>query len=432
MIPDIKDVFDKINRDRFVIGIDLNDSFVQISVCKIDSDNPSTLSQIEDSEDFNIPVCMLKRKSDGAWVFGNDALEAEQNDDGFLCDNLFEKAREGKIIRIDREEYLAKDIFLLFLKKVLLLFPVMVTPDKIVSITIALKDASADTIVLLQELPSVIKVNPDILHFATYEESFYYYMLYQPVELQNHNILLFDTSGECLRSYSLMRNFFQTPGIATVDIRDFPSFPSTVPDEKERNERDRKFYTISSELCNSNLYSGVYLIGDCFYSDWASSSLQFLCKGRRVFKGNNLFSKGACLSGKEKVNPSGKELKVKYLGKDRLKVTIGVETDDNPKVKIPLINAGEQWFEAGGKTELILKETDKIGIYISFIYNNNQTRAELTLPGLPVSTGRITRVSMEVKMTSENTAIFKVWDLGFGEIYPSSGKDWEQEFRLEG
>ena len=432
MISDIKEVFDRINRDRYVVGLDINDSFAQVSVCKADSDNPSTLGVSTDSEEFNIPLYMLKRRSDGAWLFGNEAKAAEEEEEGILIDNLFENARLGKTVRIDREEYLAKDIFLLFLKKVLLIFPGMVTPDKIMSIMITLKDANPDTIMLLQELPGMIKVNSDILHFVTYEESFFYYMLYQPGELQNHNILLFDTSGDKLRSYSLMRNFFKNPGIATVDVKEYINFPSEAPLEYEKRERDAMFSRIVTELCNSTVYSGVYLIGQCFYSDWASESLQFLCKGRKVFKGNNLFSKGACYAAKEKLRPSGREDKIHFLGNDRLKVTIGVETDDINKEQIPLVEAGSQWFEANGKCELIMKETDKIGIYLSYVYNNVYTRGEITLPGLFTSSNRITRVSIEVKMTDENTVLFKVWDMGFGELFPSTGKDWEQELKLEG
>ncbi len=430
MISEIKDVFDKINKDRFLVGLDLNDSFAQISVCKIDSDNPSTLSYSEGSEDFNVPLSMLKRRSDGAWLYGKDAENAE--DEGILIKDFFEKARLGKTIRIDREEYLAKDIFLLFVKKVLLLFPVMATPDKISSITVTLKDAEPESIALLQDLPSIIKVNPEIIHFITYEESMFYYMLYQSQELQNHNILLFDTSGERLRSYVMMRNLFQTPRIATVDVNEYVNFPSTIPSDYEKSDRDKLFLTIAKELCNQTIFSGVFLIGEAFYSDWASESLQFLCKGRRVFKGNNLFSKGACLAAKEKVNPSGRENSIRFFGKDRLKFSIGVETNDNPSVKIPLIEAGIQWFEASGRTELILKDTEKIGLYISYINNNNIIKADLTLQGLFSTNDRITRVSMEVKMTAENTVHFKVSDLGFGEIFRSSGKEWEQELNLEG
>ena len=52
--------------------------------------------------------------------------------------------------------------------------------------------------------------------------------------------------------------------------------------------------------------------------------------------------------------------------------------------------------------------------------------------GLNTSLDRVTRIMLEVKMTSEDKVLFKVWDMGFGEIFPSSGKDWEQELKLEG
>ena len=87
----IKEVFEKINRDRFVVGLDINDSFAQVSVCKVDSDNPTTLSVSEEEEEFNVPLYMLKRRDDGVWLFGNEAKEAEE--DGVLVNNLFERAR---------------------------------------------------------------------------------------------------------------------------------------------------------------------------------------------------------------------------------------------------------------------------------------------------------------------------------------------------
>ena len=52
----IKEVFEKINRDRFVVGLDVNDSFAQVSYCKVDSDAPTTLSLSEESEEFNVPL----------------------------------------------------------------------------------------------------------------------------------------------------------------------------------------------------------------------------------------------------------------------------------------------------------------------------------------------------------------------------------------
>ena len=65
--------------------------------------------------------------------------------------------------------------------------------------------------------------------------------------------------------------------------------------------------------------------------------------------------------------------------------------------------------------------------------NSRQTAvAEFALKGLPVSPERMTRIELEIKMTSENRVVFHVTDLGFGEIYPSCGKEWTEEMELQG
>ena len=63
MISEIKDVFDKINKDRYVVGFDLNNRFAQISYCRIDQSEPDTLSVVAGEEEFNIPCVILKKKS---------------------------------------------------------------------------------------------------------------------------------------------------------------------------------------------------------------------------------------------------------------------------------------------------------------------------------------------------------------------------------
>ena len=57
--------------------------------------------------------------------------------------------------------------------------------------------------------------------------------------------------------------------------------------------------------------------------------------------------------------------------------------------------------------------------------------AEMKLQGLTVKSGRMTRISLTIKMNSENTILFVAKDLGFGEIYPSTGLEWTEELELE-
>ena len=42
----------------------------------------------------------------------------------------------------------------------------------------------------------------------------------------------------------------------------------------------------------------------------------------------------------------------------------------------------------------------------------------------------MTRISLTIKMASEHTIQFIAKDLGFGEIYPSTGLEWVEELDL--
>ena len=75
MLAEIKDVFEKMNKDRYVIGYDLNNDYVQMSFCRIDSDNPETFSASEEQEQYNIPLAICRKRSTGQWLVGEDAME---------------------------------------------------------------------------------------------------------------------------------------------------------------------------------------------------------------------------------------------------------------------------------------------------------------------------------------------------------------------
>jgi hypothetical protein len=174
------------------------------------------------------------------------------------------------------------------------------------------------------------------------------------------------------------------------------------------------------------------LIGEGFYDDWCNESLKFLCKNRHVFKGNNLFSKGACLAAKEYAAPSGYEKNIRFFGRDRIQANVGVSLNDGGEVQEEVfITAGEHWYEVGRTKEFLLHETDTVPIWMEQISRRSRVSADLKLQGLSVKSGRMTRISLTIKMSSERTIQFVAKDLGFGEIYPSTGLEWVEELELD-
>ena len=432
MLTEIKDVFEKMNKDRYVIGYDLNDEYVQISFCRIDSDNPETFSTAEEQEKYNIPMVLCKKRSTGQWILGEEALECDRDGDGSAVSGLLRAAERGETVAVDREEYHAKDLLALFIKRSLGLLPLMETPEKIANLVIAVRNADVESIKMLQSAVGVLKVNQEKISFISYEECVFYYMLYQKAELQNHQILVFDSGSENLWSYRLERNHFVNPGIAMVEAKEYRDFK--VKDERylSKAEKDSRLLEIATGLCENRIFSGVYLIGEGFYEDWCKNSLRFLCRNRRVFKGNNLFSKGACLAAKEKANPSGYEKSIRYYGNDRLHCSIGVQvTEEGKTVTKSLIRAGEHWYEAKATKEVLLYGTDNLPVVVEYLKSSQPAIADFTLKGLPVAQNRMTRIALTIEMLSETRVSVKAVDLGFGEIYPSCGKEWEEEMDLQ-
>ena len=432
MLTEIKDVFDKINKDRFVIGYDMTRNYVQISYCRIDSENPETFSTVLGQEEYKIPFVLLKKNNSNQWLIGADALKAYEEGEGDLIQNIFESASKETNVRVGRDEYRACDLLALFLRKSLALLSIMSTPDKVAEIVITLREANVSDIRTLQKAVSMLKVNLEKVHYISYEESFFFYMLNQGGELQKHHILLCDSIDGHLSIYRLERNRFVNPAVATVERFDYPDFRLGREGGLSAEEKDKIFLEIVTSHCENTVFSGIYLIGENFYDDWCRESLRYLCKGRRVFKGNNLFSKGACFAAKEKAVPTGYEKKIRFLGKDRLKASIGVEVlKDGKKITIPLATAGDQWYEVNGHCELILRESNCVTFVIDFLSRRGTSLADFKLEGLPVRPNRVTRISLDLSMTSEKRVKFIIKDMGFGEIYPSTGKDWTDELELE-
>lgn len=430
MLAEIKDVFEKINRDRYAIGYDLNEKYAQISFCKVDSDSPETLSTVMGEEVYNIPLVLSKRRSDGQWCIGKEALEAVEEGDGELVTDLLSRAIGKELVSVQRAQYQAKDLLALFIKRSLALLPMMTTPEKIGDIVITVRHADNTVIPVLQEAIGVLKNNSEKISFISYEESIFYYMLYQPGELQKHQILVCDASNDYLWSYRLERNHFLNPALATILTKEHKDFLVQDP-YKTSEHKDEAFLRIAKELCDNKIYSGIFMIGEGFYEDWCKESLRFLCKNRRVFKGNNLFSKGAALAAKEKLSPSGYEKNILFLGKDKLKANVGIRCyKDGQDSVLPLMQAGKHWYEVQGSKEIVLSETDNLPIVIEYVTQNGNAVADFPLKGLPCEKGRLTRVKVSASMKEEDVVFLKVSDMGFGEIFPPTGLEWEETMKL--
>ena len=195
----------------------------------------------------------------------------------------------------------------------------------------------------------------------------------------------------------------------------------------EEEERDTEFYRFAQKTLGKDLYSSIQITGEGFSQDWAVQSVKLLCyQKRKVYYGNNLFARGACEAGKERLED--KSLKgYRFLSDSLVMADVGMEMRVmGSPTYYPLIQAGNNWYDCKASCELILDNTEELVFTISTFENPEKRRVGMMLPGIPLRPNKTTRLSLELQYVSQKECRVTVKDLGFGEMFPSSGKVWTE------
>jgi hypothetical protein len=194
---------------------------------------------------------------------------------------------------------------------------------------------------------------------------------------------------------------------------------------------DKELLDIGRELCEGKYISSIYLIGKKFAGDWMSESLRYLCLGRRVFQGNNLYSKGACYSVLADSQKDISEKEYLFLGPDKLKSNIGMKVRKRGEDAYnALLDAGMEWSGVEEIFEFYLKGENNIEILVTPLIKTSAKHVFMELEQLHLEEEEVTRVRMKLTMPTENMLRIEVEDLGFGEFREACDKKWIKEVEL--
>ena len=431
------ELLDKLKSDKLVIGYELGEQMSQISYCYLNNDNPETLSVTAGTEQFNIPTVLCKRREIGQWFYGKEAMKYAEQEEGTLLTGLLELARKGEPVMVEDTEFDPVALLTLFVKRSLTLLSLVAGWESVSAVMFTCDHLDHRMIEVLTQVTAGLGLKNKKVFFQSHRESFYYYMLYQPKELWNHQVLLCDYREDYLKLYRLECNKRTTPVVVYIEMEEYPDFSlDKLPDEEyarkqAMQEKDRAFLEILTEQCEGKIISSAYLIGDGFKEEWMEDSLRYLCKGRRVFRGNNLYSKGACLGMKEKLNASEKGNSYVFLGEDKLKANIGMKVlRRGVDSYFALLDAGQNWFDCRKECEFILEDEPAFELRVTPLNGKDATVVEISLDDLPGRPERTTRIHLEIFLKDASTVVLQMEDMGFGEFFPSSGKTWQEEFKV--
>lgn len=414
-----------IGNDKIYIGYDLSYGYAQISYCRQLDDTPETYSLTEGTEQYNIPVCLFKRRGINQWFIGKEALVFSEQEEGTLIDHIFEKALDQESILIEEEEFETLALLALYVKRTLAMPGKVYRIDRVAGIMFTVPDLTEKTISLLQKLTVLLNFKDVPVFFQGREESIYQYVMNQPKELWKEEVVIFDGNEKGLSSYRLTKNEHTKPVVVLSDEK----FHGELAEIDE--ERDAQFFEVIQDMAMP-AYTCVFLIGEKFYGEWSQESLKELCNGRRVFKGNNLYSKGACYGIQSRLKAGSlNERAVIFLGRDKLKTNIGMQVKRNGADSyLAILDGGENWYECKKEFQIILPEGNCLSFLITPLDGRNIQGVEIVLDGLPQRPKKMTRLKILATMSDSYTLILTITDMGFGEFYPPSGMQFCQQIDL--
>jgi len=416
-----------LSSDKLIIGYDLGDDYSQISFADSVDGEVETLSQVAGEQAFNIPAVLCKRFGTNQWLYGREALRCAEEEQGILVENLLTLARNQEPVIIEGESFDPVALLTLFFKRSLRTLPKPL--EKITSLMLTCSTYDQELAQVLGRMVEGAQLKAGIkgvTHVAlqSHAESYYSYMLRQPRELWNGQSVLFEHRGDCIRTYRMECNRRTKPMVVFVEQREYP-FPEYADDA---------FCQIAEECIGKTVTGSVFLIGDGFAGDWMKDSLRFLCRGRRVFQGNNLFSKGACCGMQEKLEASEAGREYVFLGENKLKSNVGMKVlRGGGDSYFALLDAGTDWYVAEKTVEVYLQEGNELELAVTPLVKSSVSPARaakgfrLMLDGLP---GSIARIRLHLYMEEEDRLTVEAEDLGFGEFREATGHVWSETFQL--
>lgn len=404
-----------------IIGIDFGKEFSQISYYDRKALEPRSLSMKVGSSQYEAPSLLCRRLEQNDYCVGLEAEYFGKEKGGVLVENLYEVCEKAEKVQVAGTFYEPWELLAEFLKGMMRFLGIVDIVKNTKCVILTTRELRHMQVVNFQKAFESLGFSQEKVMLMDYCESFYYYVMTQKKETWNRSIGWYDFKGDKVTFRKLVLDSATRPVLVKM----------CDPVETELNEedmlRDEDFTKFIRETLQKELFSSIQITGDGFDPKWAENSVKLLCfQKRKVYFGNNLFAKGACAAGVEKLE--NKMLKAyRYLSEALVLKDVGMEMRvmGSPTYHA-LLESGNNWYESKAYCEFILDDIHELVFVVSSMGHSEKKKVIMGLPGLVKRPNKTTRLALTLEYTSAKECEVTVEDLGFGDMFPSSGKIWKE------
>lgn len=411
-------------KEILALGIDFSNDFTQISYMTNENDQPTSMSTVKGEKRYLIPTVLYKKRELNEWTIGDEANQRfyDDVDDSQIAKNIVTEGMKGLDFIVEDKNYTAQQILDIYFKTLLDYAKLLLEVDAINQVVVTVNMPQKDFIEAIHTALEAYGIESERIRVLSHAEAFIYYTTNQKRDVWINDVALFDFNSEHFIYQRLSLIKTKNPNIINVTETNLSMFINynMIMDSEGRARADEKFYEYIIEEFRKHITSAVYLTGVGFYEEWGDKSIGELCSKRRVFKGYNLFVKGACyaaLKKYKKINTT----QYTFQCTGRTSSNIGIMIDhDGRNIVMLLSKAGTNWYEAGAKVECILDNIKQIQLVFNPAISNISRNVILDLSSFPERPNKTTRVSISIAYKCDNVCDIEVRDLGFGDFYEAT------------
>lgn len=418
------------NDRTLLVGFDLCDDYSQLSCIYKNAPEPESVCITPDQSKLLIPTAVCVREMTKEWVVGEEAERCRDRMAGVYVDRLLTRLEQKESVEIYGTVFTPEALLEKFFRKIFGILRQKYQNNSILQLVLTIPPCSEAVEKSLYEVMLALGYDKDRVRIISHTTGFMYYIVSQPRDVWVNDVALFDYGVKGLRYCQLTFGRKGTPTAVVADCVDLSEDISYEMLSGTSAERlAQAFEAIANLTLHKKIITSLFVTGRGFEGDWSTDVLRRLCMGRRVFLGQNLYTKGACYAARAIVQDRLHEYC--FLPEEYIKASVSLRVyHDAQAHQLELVSVGDNWKTAGAACTVIMDQCNELEFTVSDAVNKDKVLEIMTLDGPVRKERRSTRLQLSLRFISRDRAVVKVKDIGFGEFFKTNYRVWEQILKL--
>ncbi len=406
--------------EGLTVGIDLCDTYTQIN-------------GLDEEKTWMIPTVICRNKQQEEWYIGEDAYAHTLQGDGIIVDRLVKLVKKDGTATLGDVRYEAKELMRHFLELVIACPQKEYGQQEIRQVVVSVRWLDMKLIRIIKECLIEIGISADRIHIISHAEGFVYYTLSQKKEIWNGTVGMFDLSEEGLRYYEMkvQRGLKKTTVMAEYEDLDEGFSLDILETASGAKLADKILCACAERMTQKKLYATMLLSGRGFdRQDWAEGFMKSLSGSRRLYLEQAIFAKGAAYRALDFTHDKS-SYPFTCICEGRLRATVSMNVvHKGQETSVVVASAGDCWYERRAVIDVIPDQQKTIDFVVTPLDTKKKKMVSIELEGFPERLDRTMKVRIMVAFLDGHTMDVRLKDLGFGELFPSSGAQIRQEVML--